>query len=489
MIEQHHEPGPERAGYVLTTLRGNHMNNQASHTSLFQSRPAIDPKASVRVMALGLALSISGASAQSYRGFISSAQQMDGFRAIGVDLADFDHDGDLDAVMTRSTGELQLFRNNGSGQFTPWNGITLSSGQLGHPVVGDFNNDGNMDIVCAARTSDVVMVVKTNANGTLQSPQVLPFGAIPFEVEVADFDSNGFLDIVAISRETNAVKVYLGNGTSFPTVRSFSTSHGSLLGQEPFDVAAEDLNNDDKPDIVITNYASQDIGVYYASGNGFFFTGDFAYYIPQPSGPYAVKIVDMNNDGDKDIVFSRGHSDADIVWMKNGYNGGAESFPDFNDGVWSTNVGGRVTDLAIGVFTCNSSLPDVAGANEGGFQEDIDVVNILTNPGIGALTDRSPISNHGRVPNAVATGDLDNDGDIDIFEADLYSGYRVHLNRCIETPCPADLTDDRILNFLDVSAFLDAYAANDPAADITGDGVFNFFDVSAFLKAFGAGCP
>ena len=55
--------------------------------------------------------------------------------------------------------------------------------------------------------------------------------------------------------------------------------------------------------------------------------------------------------------------------------------------------------------------------------------------------------------------------------------------------CPADLTGDGQLNFFDVSAFLAAFAAQDPAADFTGDAQFNFFDVSAFLAAFAAGCP
>ncbi len=45
------------------------------------------------------------------------------------------------------------------------------------------------------------------------------------------------------------------------------------------------------------------------------------------------------------------------------------------------------------------------------------------------------------------------------------------------------------LNFFDVSAFLSAFSAQDPAADLTGEGVFDFFDVSAFLQAFAAGCP
>lgn len=55
--------------------------------------------------------------------------------------------------------------------------------------------------------------------------------------------------------------------------------------------------------------------------------------------------------------------------------------------------------------------------------------------------------------------------------------------------CPADLTGDGNLDFFDVSAFLAAYSAQDPAADFSGDGMFDFFDVSAFLSAFNAGCP
>jgi len=55
--------------------------------------------------------------------------------------------------------------------------------------------------------------------------------------------------------------------------------------------------------------------------------------------------------------------------------------------------------------------------------------------------------------------------------------------------CIADLTGDGMLNFFDVSAFLNAFTAGDPSADFTNDGQFNFFDVSAFLNAFTGGCP
>ncbi len=45
------------------------------------------------------------------------------------------------------------------------------------------------------------------------------------------------------------------------------------------------------------------------------------------------------------------------------------------------------------------------------------------------------------------------------------------------------------LDFFDVSAFLDAFGAQDPVADLNQDGENDFFDVSAYLDQFAAGCP
>lgn len=55
--------------------------------------------------------------------------------------------------------------------------------------------------------------------------------------------------------------------------------------------------------------------------------------------------------------------------------------------------------------------------------------------------------------------------------------------------CEADLNNDGSLDFFDVSAFIGAYAAQDPIADFNGDRSFDFFDVSAFIGAYSSGCP
>lgn len=55
--------------------------------------------------------------------------------------------------------------------------------------------------------------------------------------------------------------------------------------------------------------------------------------------------------------------------------------------------------------------------------------------------------------------------------------------------CAADINGDGTLDFFDVSAFISAFSAQDPAADFNADRVWDFFDVSAFISAYNAGCP
>jgi hypothetical protein len=46
----------------------------------------------------------------------------------------------------------------------------------------------------------------------------------------------------------------------------------------------------------------------------------------------------------------------------------------------------------------------------------------------------------------------------------------------------ADLNGDGVVDFIDVSLFINCYNAGAPCADINGDGVVNFFDISLFIS-------
>ncbi len=75
------------------------------------------------------------------------------------------------------------------------------------------------------------------------------------------------------------------------------------------------------------------------------------------------------------------------------------------------------------------------------------------------------------------------------LETDLFAGSLTsNITITAENSCDADLNDDGLLDFFDISAFLTAFSANDPIADFNADGVYDFFDVSAFLNLYSAGC-
>lgn len=84
-------------------------------------------------------------------------------------------------------------------------------------------------------------------------------------------------------------------------------------------------------------------------------------------------------------------------------------------------------------------------------------------------------------PGGWADGDMNGDGIVDAADIAIIMGGNT---------CLADFNNDGLVNFFDVSAFIAAFNAQDPAADIAAPfGVWNFFDVSAFMSAYNAGCP
>ena len=70
-------------------------------------------------------------------------------------------------------------------------------------------------------------------------------------------------------------------------------------GSDPLSVAVVDVNSDNKPDIVVTNDGSNNVGVLLNTG-----TGMFLSQTTYSTGinPYSVAVVDVNSDNKTDIV-------------------------------------------------------------------------------------------------------------------------------------------------------------------------------------------
>ncbi|CAF5204174.1 unnamed protein product, partial [Rotaria magnacalcarata] len=70
-------------------------------------------------------------------------------------------------------------------------------------------------------------------------------------------------------------------------------------GSNPESLKAVDVNGDGKPDIIVANYGSNNVGVLLNIGNGMF-AAQTTYLTG--AGPVEVAAADVNGDGKPDII-------------------------------------------------------------------------------------------------------------------------------------------------------------------------------------------
>ncbi len=111
---------------------------------------------------------------------------------------DYDHDGDLDLLVTTSSGGLALWRNNGNATFTDVSAATLPAGVADARVsiATDFDNDRAIDWI-VTRAQSAPSLFKNPREGRFQVTE-LPVGtsATGTQGVVAfDFDKDGWMDV------------------------------------------------------------------------------------------------------------------------------------------------------------------------------------------------------------------------------------------------------------------------------------------------------
>src|SRR5437588_362333 len=131
----------------------------------------------------------------------------------GVVVGDFNGDGNLDMVAPNyADNTFSVFMGRGDGTFRPPVSYAAGNNPLGIGV-GDFNRDGKADVVITNNGEEysTVSVFFGNGNGTFQPGVTYATGGAPAAVAVADLNADGILDL-AVANEDFAVAVLLGNG-------------------------------------------------------------------------------------------------------------------------------------------------------------------------------------------------------------------------------------------------------------------------------------
>ena len=168
--------------------------------------------------------------------------------ATALAVGDFNHDGKLDVALAgqisgMSTGEASILLGNGDGTFQPSMNLALP-GVPSNVAVGDFNRDGNLDVVLTIPASNAVAVLLGNGNGTFNAAVSYPAGLTTNSVVVGDMNNDGILDLVTASGAD--VSILLGNGDgSFQPPESFGPNGFAETA------AIGDLNGDGAPDLAV----------------------------------------------------------------------------------------------------------------------------------------------------------------------------------------------------------------------------------------------
>ena len=193
-----------------------------------------------------------------------------------IDAADLDGDGDLDIVLTEeetcfgsTDNHIFIFRNDGNQNFVRMPDIVLH-GLLPHGLaLVDVTGDGNIDIITALPTG--MAVFPGNGNLTFGAPIVST--TRPFKFKMCDFNHDGLLDVGMILQQeafgTDTIATALGNGNG--TFQAVRTQTGSSVLENlriSNDLETGDVNGDGTPDLVVFNYASNDVSVFIVNPDG-----------------------------------------------------------------------------------------------------------------------------------------------------------------------------------------------------------------------------
>lgn len=175
---------------------------------------------------------------------------------LGVEAVDLNNDGKPDLVAANEYGGLAIMLNNGDGTFGAPS--TVAVGELPFALdSGDFDNDGNQDVVVGHVNSSDISVLFGDGAGGFDAPLFQPASAGVYAVRVADIDGDGEWDIAATGPDSTVIDVFLGSGNG-----TFAKQPGVNVGVgEPWDVAIGDFNNDGGPDMVVTDKAGGAIKV------------------------------------------------------------------------------------------------------------------------------------------------------------------------------------------------------------------------------------
>ena len=224
--------------------------------------------------------------------------------------ADFDLDGDMDAVVANRSAHNELHFNDGRAHFAaaPADPLSSEGGNSRAVACADLDGDGDDDVVIANWGSNAHAVYLNHgaAQGGQpgsfvqdRSTELAQVSAKSSGVAVGDLDGDGDLDLVFSNRKGEANEVWLNGGAGH-----FSHSAAALPagdGGNSTDVVVADLNRDGLPDLLILNRQGPPY-LYLNDGDASFSACLDVSLAKQPLESTACAWGDLQGDGGLDLL-------------------------------------------------------------------------------------------------------------------------------------------------------------------------------------------
>jgi Ca2+-binding RTX toxin-like protein/6-phosphogluconolactonase (cycloisomerase 2 family) len=268
---------------------------------------------------------------------------------------------------------------------------------------GDFDNDGDTDLAVANQVNNTVSLLINDGDGGFSESAAPYVGAGPESVALADFNGDGRLDLAVGHQYTNYVSVLLDDGDGgYEAKVDYTTAGGAGA------VTTGDFNSDGYPDLAVANEFASASGsdtltvlLNQADGSGTFDT-DSSVTLNVGNAPVSVVSGDFNADGKEDLAVANMDDNSVQVLL----NAGGASFP--SQATFTFVVGTGPFHLATGDLDDDGDI-DLATANVLS-----DSISILTNAGNGTSFSVSSPLPAGSGPASLVAEDLDSDGDLDL---------------------------------------------------------------------------
>ena len=370
----------------------------------------------------------------------------------GVVLDDFNNDGLLDLMVSAqdTSSQIRFFINNGDGTFTDRTvaaGLTGLTGGL-NLVHADYNNDGFIDVLVlrggwlSASIQHPASLLRNNGNGTFtdvtEEAGLLRYA--PTQTATwFDYNGDGWLDLFMGSetqgKDVNPCQLFRNNGDG--TFTECAAANGVAVVGFIKSVVSGDYNNDGRPDLYLSLQDKSNLllrndgpaGADASPAAPWHFTNVAAAAgVTEPFSSFSCWFWDYDNDGWLDL-FVAGYHIQDVGDVAADYLGlphageRARLYHNRGDGTFEDVSKQAGLDKLLHTMGCNFGDLDNDGWLD--FYVGTGDPNLATlipnrmfrNDGGRRFQDVTTAGGFGQLQkgHAIAFGDIDEDGDQDIY--------------------------------------------------------------------------